>query len=78
MKEIANRVWREPAVAIGLITTIALAVLAVVTGTNWDASVIVGIVAPVVSALGIRTQVTPVTGQHETPAPGPPGSELGG
>lgn len=78
MSEIAKRVWKEPAVAIGLATTIGLLILAVVTGTNWDASVIVGIVAPVASALGIRSQVTPVVGQHEQQAQPTDASQLGG
>ena len=59
MKTIAQTVWREPSAAIGLLTTVALALLAVLTGTDWDASVIAGIAAPFLSSLGIRQLVTP-------------------
>jgi len=71
MKVIAERVWAEPAVAIGLLTTIALAVVAVVASEPWNASTILGIAAPFFSALGIRQLVSPVVGEHEAP-PGEP------
>ena len=60
MRVIGKRIWTEPAVAIGLLTSILLAVIAVVTGANWDTSTIVGIAAPFLSSLGIRQLVTPV------------------
>ena len=59
MKVIAQRVYREPAVFIGLLTSIALAVITLLTGDPWDAATIAAIAAPIVSALGIRTLVTP-------------------
>ena len=59
MSEIARRVWREPAVFIGLLTTIALAVITLATGDPWDTATIAGVAAPLVAALGIRELVTP-------------------
>lgn len=60
MKEIAGRVWREPAVFIGLVTSIALLIIKLATGDPWDAVTIAGIAGPFVSALGIRELVSPV------------------
>jgi hypothetical protein len=59
MAVIAQRVWREPAVFIGLLTAIAIAVLKITTGAPWDAATIAAIPAPLVAALGIRQLVTP-------------------
>jgi hypothetical protein len=59
MKEIARRVWLEPAVMIGLAVSVALALLAVLGDAEWDAQTIVGIIAPLAGALGIRPLVTP-------------------
>lgn len=59
MKVIAERVYREPAVFIGLLTSIALLVITLLTGDPWDAATIAGIAAPLISALGIRATVTP-------------------
>ena len=61
MKEIAQRIWEEPAVAIGGVVTLALAALAIIGDEPWNASTIAGIAAPLLTALGIRTQVTPTT-----------------
>jgi membrane protein implicated in regulation of membrane protease activity len=75
VKVIAQRVYREPAVFIGLVASVVLALLAVLSGAEWDAQTIVGIAAPFVSALGIRPLVTPtakVDEQLETlTRPGP-------
>jgi uncharacterized membrane protein len=66
MKQIAVRVWKEPAVFIGLLTTVALVVITVATGGDWDAAVIVAVIAPLVEALGIRQFVKPTYGEpHE-------------
>jgi hypothetical protein len=62
MKVIAQRLWTEPAAAIGLLTSLLLLALALVSGADWDASVIAGIAAPFVSALGIRQTVSPAAG----------------
>jgi hypothetical protein len=59
MKEIAGRVWREPAAAIGLLTTLALLVLALATSSDLDADALISIAAPFLSSLGIRQLVTP-------------------
>jgi len=59
MKVLGQRVWREPAVAIGLLTSAALVVIALITDAAWDTQTIIGIAAPFASALGIRPLVTP-------------------
>jgi len=79
MQQIVQRVWKEPAVAIGLVTSIALAIIVVISGDSWNVSTITGVIAPFASALGIRTQVKPVGRPDEatpppvtlTPAPTP-------
>jgi len=58
MKTIMQRFWKEPAVAIGLLWSLGLLILAVITD-SFDASAIAGIVSPIASALGIRQVVTP-------------------
>lgn len=68
MKPLAERVWREPAAALGLLTSVVLALLALVDGADWDAQTIVGIIAPFASALGIRGLVSPAAGPREPPA----------
>jgi ascorbate-specific PTS system EIIC-type component UlaA len=65
MQQLIQRFWKEPAVCIGVITSVILAILAVVTSASWNAETIVGIIAPTASALGIRSQVTPFVGQYE-------------
>lgn len=67
MSEIAKRIWREPAVFIGFITSAAMALVIVLSGDPWDVAAIVGVIAPLASALGIRELVTPIegTGKHE-------------
>jgi CTP:molybdopterin cytidylyltransferase MocA len=73
VKVIAERIWREPAAAVGLLTSVALALLAVASSAPWDASVIAGIAAPFLSALGIRQVVSPAAGPRpdEPPVEGP-------
>lgn len=63
MGEILKRVWREPAVFLGLLTSAALAVITIATGDPWDTAAIAAVVAPLASALGIRQLVTPATGE---------------
>jgi outer membrane biosynthesis protein TonB len=75
MQEIVKRVWREPAVAIGLLTSIALAIIVVVSGDSWDLAAITGVAAPLVSALGIRSQVTPTAKAEPEPEPAKPPPE---
>lgn len=69
MKVIAERIWREPAVGVGLLTSVILVVIALADGSDWTASVILGVVAPFTSALGIRQLVSPAAG------PRPPRNE---
>jgi uncharacterized membrane protein YdbT with pleckstrin-like domain len=59
LSEIARRVWHEPAVFIGLVTSAALAIITIATGDPWDTAAIIAIIAPLASALGIRQYVTP-------------------
>jgi len=61
MSTIAIRAWREPAVFIGLLTTIALVIITLATGDHWDTATIAGVAAPLLSALGIRALVAPAT-----------------
>lgn len=61
MKTIAQKVWSEPAVFIGLLVTLGLLAVALITHQAIDAGIIVGILAPLGSALGIRQFVTPTT-----------------
>lgn len=70
MSVIAARVWHEPAVFIGLLVTGALVVITLATGDPWDTATIAGVLAPLLSALGIRQVVTPV----EDPVKPPEGS----
>lgn len=65
MKVIIQRCWREPAVFIGLVTSLALLALALIDGASLDATQIISIVAPFASSLGIRQLVTPTS--HDTP-----------
>ena len=67
MGAIARRVWSEPAVFIGLCVTLGLLAAALIAHQHIDAGVIVGILAPLGSALGIRQVVTPAAKE------GPPG-----
>ena len=59
MKAIAQRVWLEPAAAIGLLVTLGLLVLNLIGDDTWDAQTVIEVVAPLASALGIRQVVTP-------------------
>lgn len=60
MKEIARKVWEEPAVAIGLLVSIALLIGAILTDSDFDWEAIVAILAPFLSGLGIRPLVKPM------------------
>jgi hypothetical protein len=59
VKVILERVWNEPAVAIGLLASVALLALNLATGEHLDAVAIITIAGPFLSALGIRQAVTP-------------------
>lgn len=59
MKPLAQKLWKEPAAFIGLLTSVALAVGAIITGSDWSWEAIVAIIAPLASGLGIRQLVAP-------------------
>lgn len=74
MKEIMNRVWREPVVFFGLLASIALAVTTIATGDPWDAAAITAVIVPLAEALGVRQLVTPVARDKSSAAPQQPKS----
>lgn len=59
MKALAQRFWNEPAVAIGLLASILLAVLNWLGDNSWGADDLISVLAPLLSSLGIRQLVTP-------------------
>ena len=59
MIKIMNRVWYEPAVFIGFLTSLIMVIVTWTSG-DWDTPTIIGIIAPLASSLGIREFVTPV------------------
>lgn len=63
MKVIAQKVWTEPAVFIGLLVTLGLLAGALIAHQHIDAGVVIGILAPLGSALGTRQFVTPAAAQ---------------
>jgi len=67
MSVIAQRIWREPAVAIGLLFSLALLVVNLAAGEDWDAALIVTVAGPLISALGIRQVVSPAVGPRPLP-----------
>jgi hypothetical protein len=69
VKEIASRFWREPAVVLGLVASIALAVTTIATGDPWDAAAITAVIVPLAEALGVRRLVTPVAHKGEAAPP---------
>lgn len=67
MKTLVMRVWQEPAVATGLLTSLLLLLVALVDGSDWTTSVILGILGPFASSLGIRQLVSPAAGPRPLP-----------
>ena len=60
MKAIAQKVWREPAAAIGLLVTLLLLAGALLSDhVDWSVEHILAILAPLLTGLGIRQAVTP-------------------
>jgi hypothetical protein len=76
MREIAKRVWLEPAAFIGLVTTAAIVAITLISGDHWDLATICGAIAPLASALGIRQLVTPTEKTGQLVAK-PPAGETG-
>ena len=66
MKPIALTVWREPAACIGLLTSVAILVVTLLTGDPWDSSTILAVIAPLASSLGIRQLVSPAAGPEDS------------
>lgn len=59
MKEIGKRVWYEPAVAVGLLISVALVIINLLGDTTWDVQTILFVLSPLLTALGIRPFVKP-------------------
>jgi hypothetical protein len=59
MREIGKKVWNEPAVAIGLLLSLALLAVTLINGEDWDWNVILLVVGPFLAGLGIRPFVRP-------------------
>jgi len=70
MKDIAVRAYQEPAVAIGLLTSVAMLVIKLASGDVWDTTTISAVVAPLLASLGIRELVSPAIhpSDHDPPA----------
>lgn len=69
MKVIAQKVWNEPAVAIGLLVSLVLLVLNLLDDQDWGVQNIIAILAPFASALGIRNLVMPMSKLEEATKP---------
>lgn len=67
MRVIVARIWNEPAVAIGFVTSLAAFVYALLTGIEFDAVNVGAILLPLVSSLGIRQVVSPATAAANVP-----------
>lgn len=79
MKEIGKRIWNEPAVAIGLGVSLILLIGGIIDGhMDWDANHIIAVLAPLLTALGIRQTVIPTAKLEEITAPPPAGTTYAG
>lgn len=61
MKTVAQRIWNEPAVFVGLLVTLGLLIVNIIGHTEWSGQEVVEVLAPLASALGIRQLVVPAT-----------------
>jgi hypothetical protein len=59
MRQIVKLFWNEPAVAIGVLASVALAVLKIVNGGDLAADDVLAILAPLGTAAGVRPLVSP-------------------
>jgi hypothetical protein len=59
MRQIAKLFWNEPAVALGVIASVAIALLKIVSGGALTADDVLAILAPLGTAAGVRPLVTP-------------------
>lgn len=69
MKVIAQKVWNEPAVAIGLLVSAVLLVVNLLDDQDWGVQSIIAILAPFATALGIRGAVVPMSKLEEVTKP---------
>jgi membrane protein implicated in regulation of membrane protease activity len=60
MKPLMQKIWLEPAAFIGFLTSLALAVGALLAGSDWSWETVVAVIAPLASSLGIRQLVVPM------------------
>ncbi len=60
MKEIGKRIWEEPAVAIGLLLSIAMGIITALNGTDWDWNTILLVLGPFLTGIGVRPTVKPM------------------
>lgn len=67
MREIGERIWREPAVCIGLLVSLGLLVANLIGTPDWSAQGIIAILAPFASSLGIRQLVAPARDRQAGP-----------
>jgi hypothetical protein len=59
MRQIAKLFWTEPAVALGVLASVAIAVLKFANGGALTADDVIAILAPLGTAAGVRPLVTP-------------------
>lgn len=69
MKVLVTRIWREPAVFIGLVASLGLLIVNLLADTDIDAATGLAIAGPLISALGIRQAVSPAAGPRRDPEP---------
>lgn len=72
MRTIAHRIWLEPVVFLAVLSSLAIAILAVLNGQLDSVDDVAQILAPIVAALGARQLVTPdakteLTGKVDAP-----------
>jgi C4-dicarboxylate transporter len=63
VKEIITRAYHEPAIFLGLLASVVMALITIISGDGWDITAIASVIAPLAAALGIREVVTPVLGE---------------
>jgi hypothetical protein len=59
MRQLVKLFWDEPAVAIGVLASVALAVLKIVNGGALTADDVLAVLAPLGTAAGVRPFVSP-------------------
>ena len=69
MKTIVQKIWNEPAVAIGLLVSAALLVVNLLDDKDWGIQSIIAIIAPFAATLGVRGLVMPMSKLEEATKP---------